>query len=308
MKNPVYYFEKLIKHLREGTLVKRISLAMTQQRWALRDRWWDRQGRSREFIDTEVEPGMRLRLYFDSAIARDIYCHDHEIGERAFVHRFLRPGDVFVDVGANLGLYSVIASKAVGANGSVFAFEPDPKTHGRLLFNLKANNCQNVQAFELALSSEDETRLMQVSATGYDAYNSFGTPVRGEGTFRSHEVSCVSFDSFASQMPRLHDVTMMKVDVEGFETMALRGAQKQLSGATAPVLQIEFNDQAAKSLGLPCSELYLWLQKLGYSIYTFERRTGKLIPHPYRDHYVYDNVFAIKDLEFVKSRIQGTRA
>lgn len=303
-RSPAYYLGKLVKHIREGTLERRIARKFRDLRWARLDRWWERQRRKAEFIDTNVEQGVRLRLYFDNVIDKDIYCHDHEIAERAFLRVFLRPGDVFVDIGANLGLYSILASQLVGADGSVFSFEPDPRSHERLLHNLGVNGCANVRAYQLALSNVDESRVMQVSSGGYDAYNSFGTPVRGESTFAPVEVDCVSFDSFASNHPRLSNTTMMKVDVEGWETMVLHGAEAQLSGDTAPILQVEFNDQAAKAVGQPCSELYLWLQKLGYSIYTFDAKHMKLVPHPYAEHYVYDNVFAIKCLDMVTDRIK----
>jgi hypothetical protein len=144
---------------------------------------------------------------------------------------------------------------------------------------------------------------MQISAAGFDAYNSFATPVRGEGTFQSREVACVSFDSFASQHPAMQKAAMMKVDVEGWETMVLHGAKKQLSGDAAPVLLIEFNDQAAKSSGQPCAELYRWLQSLGYSMFTFEAPGRRLVPFPFREHYIYDNVLAMKDRDFVIGRI-----
>lgn len=308
MTSPGYLLKKFLAHLREGTLQQRFASALRERRWARRDRWWEGEGKLREFMDHEVEPGVSLRLYFDSAIAQDIYCHDHEVAERAFVRFFLRPGDVFVDIGANLGLYSVLASGLVGPGGAVFSFEPDPKTHERLLFNLKTNGCTNVQPFQCALSNADETRTMQISGAGFDAYNSFATPVRGEGTFQSREVACVSFDSFASQHPAMQKAAMVKVDVEGWEAMVLQGAKKQLSGDAAPVLLIEFNDQAAKSSGQPCSELYRWLQSLGYSMFTFEARGKRLVPLPHREHYVYDNVLAMKNTAFVTGRIGGTVA
>ena len=259
-------------------------------------------------MDHEAEPGVRLRLHFDSAIARDIYCHDHEVAERAFVRLFLKPDDVFVDIGANLGLYSVLASGIVGPSGAVFSFEPDPKAYERLLFNLKANDRTNVQTFQLALSNADETRAMQISTKGFDAYNSFATPVCGEGTFQSRDVTCVSYDSFAGQHPVMQKAVMVKVDVEGWETMVVHGAKRHLSGDAAPVVMLEFNDQAAKSSGQPCCELYRWLQALGYSIYTFDARNRRLVPHPYQEHYVYDNVFAIKNLDYVTQRIGEAHA
>ena len=308
MKSPAYYLDRLARHARAGTLGLRFRQQMTRIRHARLDKWWDRKSREHDFFDAEVEPGVTLRLHFDSAIARDIYCHDHETGERAFVRRFLRPGDVFVDVGANLGLYSIIASRRVGSDGTVFAFEPDPRTHDRLLHNLRVNECRNVRPFRLALSMEDETRLMQISTAGFDAYNSFGTPVRGDGTFKETPVTCVSFDSFAAKEPLLQRARMMKVDVEGWETMVLHGASERLSAEDAPVLLVEFNDYAAQSTGHSCSDLYRWLGERGYSIFMYDARRNELRSHPLLDHYVYDNVIAAKDLAAVKTRIEVREA
>jgi FkbM family methyltransferase len=239
-------------------------------------------------------------------MAWDIYCHDHELAERAFLRRVLRPGDTFIDVGANLGLYSIIASRLVGPKGFVCAFEPDPVVYSRLRFNLHNNGCSNVKAFQLALSNINETRVMQISNSGYDAYNSFGTPVRGGGTFEAREVACVRYDSFVEHEPKLANPTMIKVDVEGWESMVLRGAVEHLSRENAPLLQLEFNDEAARSVGRRCSELYKWLTSLGYSIYTFDPRSRELIPHPLLNYYVYDNVLATKNIDSLK-KLVGSR-
>jgi FkbM family methyltransferase len=271
------------------------------------ERWWARQALRTEYFDHEVEPGVLLRLHFDSAIARDIYCHNHELAERALLRRFLRPGDTFIDVGANLGLYSILASRLLGPGGLVFSFEPDPKVFARLLFNLKANGCDNVKAFQLALSNMDETRAMQISNAGFDAYNSFGTPVRGAGTFEPRDVTCVRYDSLTKTERRMAKASMIKIDVEGWERMVLHGAIEQLSRENAPLLQLEFNDQAAASVGFSCKELHQWLNSLGYSVYTFDYRNGELMPHPLKEHYVYDNVFATKDIISLRQRI-GARA
>jgi len=303
MNSPVYYLQKTVTHMRAGTLRNRCELAIEQCRGSLFERRWARRALTKEYFDYEVESGMRLRLHFDSAIARDIYCHDHELAERALLRRFLRPGDTFVDVGANLGLYSVLASRLVGPDGLVFSFEPDPKVYARLLFNLEANDCSNVRTFQLALSSLDETRAMQISNAGFDAYNSFGTPVRGEGTFEAHDVACVRYDALTKVEPRMASASMIKVDVEGWESMVLHGAIEQLSRENAPLLQLEFNDQAAKSVGLPCKELYQWLNSLSYSVYTFDHKNVELAPHPLKEHYIYDNVFATKDIVSLRQRI-----
>jgi len=307
VRSPVSYLTKLMMHMRAGTLGNRCKLAFKQARGAMFESWWARQALKTDYFDHEVEPGVLLRLYFDSAIAKDIYCHNHELAERALLRHFLRPGDTFIDVGANLGLYSILASRLLGPDGLVFSFEPDPKVFARLLFNLKANGSDNVKAFQLALSNMDETRAMQISNAGFDAYNSFGTPVRGAGTFESHDVTCVRYDSLTKIEPRMARASMIKIDVEGWERMVLQGAIEQLSRENAPLLQLEFNDQAAGSLGLSCKELHQWLNSLGYSLYTFDHRNVELVPHPLKEHYVYDNVFATKDIVSLRQRI-GARA
>jgi FkbM family methyltransferase len=301
----VYYLKKFIAHTRAGTLRKRCELALEQRREALLERWWAKQALKREYFDHEVESGVLLRLHFDSALARDIYCHNHERAERILLHRFLRPGDTFIDVGANIGLYSVLASRIVGPGGHVFSFEPDPRVYARLLFNLESNGCDNVKTFQLALSNADETRVMQISNAGFDAYNSFGAPVRGEGTFEAHDVTCMRYDSLAKIEPRMARASMIKIDVEGWEAMVLHGAIEQLCRENAPLLQLEFNDQAAKALGLSCKQIYQWLNTLHYSVYTFDHRSAELVPHPLKEHYVYDNVFATKDIASLQQRVRA---
>ena len=81
----------------------------------------------------------------------------------AVVKRLLHPGDVFVDLGAHTGYFTLLAADLVGATGHVFAFEPSPERYRELLRNLERNCKTNVSAFERAAGSEDEV------ATLYDA-------------------------------------------------------------------------------------------------------------------------------------------
>jgi FkbM family methyltransferase len=80
--------------------------------------------------------------------------------ETEVILRNLREGDVFVDIGANIGYYSVIAASAVGDNGKVFAFEPDPTNYDLLEQNIAANGFENVRAFRKAVSSSSDERYL----------------------------------------------------------------------------------------------------------------------------------------------------
>ena len=204
-----------------------------------------------------------MRLYPDDKLSELIYCDDFERQERDFLKAFLRPGDFFVDVGANIGLFTLIAAKYVGDRGRVYAFEPCLKTYRYLLANVRLNGFKNVSPYKAALSDETVERHMTVSLDGYDAWNSLAKPIDGTN-FSTETVSCVTWDNFAGEHDLNGRVTMMKIDVEGWENRVLAGGYQNLSRADAPVLQVEFTQRAAESAGSSCTALYEALERFGY--------------------------------------------
>ena len=305
IRTPVYYLSRLKLHVENRTLGARVRLAVERLLGRIRSSRWERLKRKRQHIDVKIECAVTMRLYFDNVISKDIFCYNHEKNERRFLCRFLRKGDAFLDIGANMGLYSLLASKLAGPTGQVYAFEPDPNTYRRLLLNLELNGLENVSCHQIALSDREEVRDMKISSGAYDAYNSFGTPVRGEGTFEKLRITCATCDGFLEN-EGLADrrIAYLKVDVEGWETRVLQGAEALLRRDDAPVLQIEFNDQAAKAVDTPCVDLYRWLEQLGFTMYTYDARKNVLVNLPLQDHYVYENVLAIKRYAEVRDRLE----
>lgn len=269
----------------------------------LRDQWWKRHtGTQRSFV-FPIEAGVKVRLYLDSELSRQIYYKHFEYIERDFLNRFLRPGDIFVDVGANIGLFSLLAAKRIGKGGQVHSFEPTPETMARLKDNVQLNDLANVQCHPLALSDRAETLKLTRSTDGYDAWNSLAQPDRGE-TFTSQMVETTTWDDFAETHGLVGRVTMMKIDVEGWETFVLNGARQTLSRPDAPLLQVEFANNAAHSAGSSCEELYHYLEHLGYQMFTFSPEANRLEPDALRPAYVSANLYAVKDLEVVKRRLE----
>src|SRR5437879_3937805 len=129
-------------------------------RWKLlrqrsREAWWKAHfGEQRGFL-FQLQPDVQIRLYLDSELCRLVHCIDFESTERKFVNAFLRPGDVFVDVGANIGLFTLVAALRVGSTGRVFAFEPTSETFERLVANVRLNKFTNVSPHRVALSDEN---------------------------------------------------------------------------------------------------------------------------------------------------------
>jgi hypothetical protein len=99
----------------------------------------------------------------------------------------------------------------------------------------------------------------------------------------------------------------MKIDVEGWEAPVLEGARQSLLQRDAPVLQVEFTDEAATAAGYSCRGVYQQLEELGYRLYFFDAEQRTLVPDPIRDSYPYLNLFAVKDVDAVMRRLRGER-
>jgi len=267
-------------------------------------RWAAIAGRRRTFV-TKLQPNLRIRLYGDSELCRLIYCRNFEATEREFVNHFLRPGDVFVDVGANIGLFTLIAASRVGPTGKVIAFEPTSKIYERLVGNVRLNRLRNVDCVRSALSDHTgELDLLQ-SVDGFDAWNSFAGPTKGQSAL-PERVGVIEWDRYAEVHRLSGKVTMMKIDVEGWESRVLTGGREMLSRSDSPVLQVEFTDDAAQAAGSSCRALYEFLESLGYRMYVYDAGRRTLAQDGLRNHYPYANLLAVKNCEFVNERVRGS--
>jgi FkbM family methyltransferase len=140
----------------------------------------------------------------------------------------VRSGDTVWDVGANVGFYSLIASRLVG-DGKVVAFEPLPANQEAIRRNLALNEIVNVQLLELALSDEEGEAELEIHAspTWAKLDTSGDTPFK-----RGAEVSGrvrVRVSTLDAQLASLAPPDVVKMDIEGAEVAALRGASKLLS-------------------------------------------------------------------------------
>ena len=123
--------------------------------------------------------------------------------------------------------------------------------------------------------------------------------------FAVETVDVTTWDDFAEQYNLVGNVTMMKIDVEGWESFVLEGGAQTLLRADAPVLQVEFSDENAQKTGVSCARLYKQLTDLGYEMFVYNEKLNELRPSRLRDYYDYVNLFAIKRIADVQFRLQG---
>lgn len=139
----------------------------------------------------------------------------YESGKLRRIARELNPGSIFYDIGANVGIYSLLASRIVN-HGRTYAFEPAPKNIWYLQRHLELNHIQNVEVLELALSDRTGTAFFDVGE------NRFMGHLAEEGSLCVH---AVALDALLSE-GKICPPNVIKMDIEGAELMALRGASR----------------------------------------------------------------------------------
>ncbi len=190
--------------------------------------------------DVRLHGGMRLRCYPDSTCASSVLYAGGlpEFDEMRFLLHYLRPGDAFLDVGANIGLYTLLACAIVGLEGSVDALEPSPREAARLRENLALNGISGVRVHEIAAASQ--AGIVQLApgrdpAAGLD--QTWHLVIDRDAPEGSCGVRAARLDDlFAGRRYALG-----KMDIEGAEPMALAGAESMLAQANPPVWLVEVN-------------------------------------------------------------------
>ncbi|WP_291296990.1 FkbM family methyltransferase [Elioraea sp.] len=187
-------------------------------------------------LDFRLSDGLRVRGDLRDVIVRSLYMDGTwDPSLRDLLAAQLSEGDVFVDVGANFGLFSLVASRMVGASGAVIAIEASPTTFARLLDHLRVNEADNVVAVNVAASDH----VGHVSIHSSDATNPGASTIVAD----AQELAArhATFEAEIEAKP-LHEIVpralwprikAIKIDVEGAEAEVLRGLEPMLSALPA---------------------------------------------------------------------------
>ena len=165
----------------------------------------------------------------------------------------VRPGDVVLDAGANVGAYAVLFGQWVGSTGHVLAFEPDPIAHKRLLRHIQLNGlADRVTAVQSAIANDGPTRL-RFAVFESSGISRLATDAEEPGT-QIQDVDAISIDAFCDQTGRSPNV--IKIDVEGAELAALRGARATIARASHRLqLFVEMHPHLWARLGFTAADI-----------------------------------------------------
>ncbi len=191
----------------------------------------------------------------------------HRVGwmghdEAILLRRLVRPGMQVIDVGANIGLYSLLLAHLVGESGSVLAFEPEPNLFAILRENCARNNVTNIAPFQYALGRNSGSASFHRSA-----FNS-GDNRLGKASL-GHEPVEVRVERFDDLQPESRP-DFVKIDVQGHEFAALSGMERALAANPNTQVFFEFSPAGLRRAGTAPESLLAFFRERGFELYETE--------------------------------------
>jgi len=210
-----------------------------------------------------VKDGFRLNVDGASQTGRIAYAlgeYEAETADR--IRASLRQGDVMIDVGANIGYFTLVGAKTVGAAGRVVAFEPVPQVREQLAENVRLNGASNVEIRSDALSDVSGAVTFYLGPNSNTGLGSLRALTDGQ----TIEVNRVRFDDWWQPIAK---VALVKIDVEGAELAVLRGMERCLA-RDRPDIVVEVTDAFLRALGDSAAGLFDFITSHGYRFFAIE--------------------------------------
>lgn len=200
--------------------------------------------------------------------------------ETRTLQALLKPGDTFLDIGANHGTYSMVAGAVVGASGKVISFEPQPRLAGLVRQSAEANGFAHLTVKEVALS--DTTGTAEFFVPEFSGTAGLHKAFSAQGAHNSFPVTLMPLDDFLAGV-ELPGNVLIKMDVEGNELKVIRGGERFLR-ERRPKIFLEVNEASLNAAGTSEREVLAALQDYGYSQFARIEHFPEQIPlanYPY---------------------------
>jgi FkbM family methyltransferase len=209
----------------------------------------------------------------------------YEPQEILLVRSILRPGDVFVDVGANWGYFTLLAAHLVGAHGRVVALEPEPRSHALLLENCEENGLHNVMVLELAAAAAEGKVVLEGFAESEGNFGTSRVLSSGLSGPQAVDVRAQRLDEVLSEIG-IEQVGLLKMDIEGSEGPALIGLEQFLGERRIDRFLVELHPAALADFGFSPEQVVRTFRDAGYRVWTIDhspqatRTASYRVPEP----------------------------
>ena len=223
----------------------------------------------------------------------NIYTGLHDFEDMCFLLHFLRPEDLFIDIGANVGSYTILAAGVSGAN--CISIEPISKTFDLLKRNISINELsEKVTALKIGIGAQ---KCILSFTQNLDTVNHVILENHPQQQEKLQQVSCECLDSLLADKQK---PSLLKIDVEGFEQEVINGAQSVLNDAALKAIIIELNGSGER-YGYDENNIHQQLLSFGFNSYQYAPYTREL-----KKVEVFGNLNTIylKDIQWVQKRLK----
>ena len=218
------------------------------------------------------------KMYLDPTDALELRTNKiFEKFETELVKKEVKDGDIVLDIGANIGYYSLVFSQIVGTNGRVFAFEPDPNNFALLKKNIEINNLKNVTLIQKAVSDVSKPLSLYLCDYNHAQHRIYPSPRCNE----TITVESTTIDEHFSGTEFYNRINFVKMDVEGAEYDVLEGMKKTLKSNPNLKILCEFSPKQIREHGLKPEDILDQLLRYGFKIYPITTAGEKIIPIDY---------------------------
>jgi FkbM family methyltransferase len=203
--------------------------------------------------------GINYRLHINDYIDHGIYfgLHDQDDFNRNDLLSLISPGNIVLDIGANIGDTSLHMAQKLNGTGHIYAFEPSPHVFKRLQTNVALNPFKNISLFNEGMGDE----VGELSFVGTSTKHTGGAFIT-KNMETGMKVKVSTIDTFV-QMQQIKHIDLIKIDTEGFEVFVIKGAMQTLQHLR-PVIFVEVSEVLLNRAGTSASQLFSLLQQLNY--------------------------------------------
>jgi FkbM family methyltransferase len=228
------------------------------------------------------------KVYPNNDMGRSIFVSGtYEPNTLTILTKILKNGDSFIDVGANSGIFSIVAAKLVGDNGRVYSFEPSSREYLKLQENVLINALEKIIISEkLGVSSRNEKAVLNIATDCHNGQNTICNEFAYENveSGRTETIDCVSLDEYV-KANNINNIKLIKVDVEGAEILVLNGANNLIS-SQRPIIIFEVVKEAYRKNNIQIINLKNFFIEHRYITYSIDSITAKLL---------YEDIMIIQD-------------
>lgn len=221
-------------------------------------------------VMVELNEGLRLSVDLNSYLDRRLYLYGYYNKHVEYLmQRVSKEGDVVLDCGANIGMYSLRMAKSVGSTGRVIAIEPHDPARKRLEANVSLNGfADRVTVIPCALSGKCGKVVFHYPPSSHVNQGN-ASLYRKSDDWLEKEVEVKTIDGIASEL-NLSRLDVIRCDVQGEEFNVLKGAENSIR-SWRPIICIRYNRKIALAANMEIGELFAYLQGLGYSAFINSR-------------------------------------